>query len=47
MALSPYWVRYATETRMYSLAMLLVLAGYLLVDALVEPRCLGCWASDW
>jgi mannosyltransferase len=37
-ALSPYWVRYATETRMYSLVMLLVLAGYLLVqDALVKP----------
>jgi hypothetical protein len=38
-ALSPYWVRYATETRMYSLVMLLVLAGYLLlVDALDHPR---------
>ncbi len=37
-ALSPYWVRYATETRMYSLVMLLVLAGYLLlVDALDRP----------
>ncbi|MBN2623555.1 MAG: glycosyltransferase family 39 protein, partial [Acidimicrobiales bacterium] len=37
-ALSPYWVRYATETRMYSLVMLLVLAGYLLlVDALERP----------
>lgn len=37
-ALSPYWVRYATETRMYSLVMLLVLAGYLLlVRALDEP----------
>jgi uncharacterized membrane protein len=37
-ALSPYWVRYATETRMYSLAMLLVLGGYLLlVDALDRP----------
>jgi mannosyltransferase len=37
-ALSPYWVRYATETRMYSLVMLLVLAGYLLTqDALVKP----------
>ena len=30
-ALSPFWVRYATETRMYSLVMLLVLAGYLLI----------------
>ena len=38
-ALSPYMVRYATETRMYSLVMLLVLAGYLLLpDALREPR---------
>jgi uncharacterized membrane protein len=38
-ALSPYSIRYATETRMYSLVMLLVLAGYLLLsDALVEPR---------
>jgi 4-amino-4-deoxy-L-arabinose transferase-like glycosyltransferase len=30
-AISPYCVRYSTETRMYSLVMLLVLAGYLLV----------------
>jgi mannosyltransferase len=37
-ATSPYWVRYATETRMYSLVMLLVLAGYLLLsDALLAP----------
>lgn len=37
-ALSPYAVRYSTETRMYSLVMLLVLAGYLLVtDALRQP----------
>jgi hypothetical protein len=37
-ALSPYWVRYATETRMYALVMLLVLAGYLLIlDALERP----------
>jgi mannosyltransferase len=37
-ALSPYAIRYSTETRMYSLVMLLVLAGYLLVtDALREP----------
>src|SRR5690606_36082099 len=37
-ALSPYWVRYATETRMYSLVMLLVLAGYLLLlDSLQRP----------
>src|SRR5690606_11042350 len=38
-ALSPYLVRYSTETRMYSLVALLVLAGYLLVgDALQRPR---------
>jgi mannosyltransferase len=37
-ALSPYAVRYATEARMYSLIMLLVLAGYLLIDdALLRP----------
>ncbi len=32
LALSPYALRYSTETRMYALVMLLVLAGYLLVD---------------
>jgi mannosyltransferase len=38
-ALSPYAIRYATEARMYSLVMLLVLAGYLVLsDALVDPR---------
>jgi hypothetical protein len=38
LALSPYAIRYSTETRMYSLVMLLVLAGYLLVtDALKAP----------
>ena len=37
-ALSPYWVRYATETRMYALVMLLVLVGYLVLDdALDRP----------
>jgi mannosyltransferase len=37
-ALSPFVVRYATEARMYSLVMLLVLAGYLLItDALRRP----------
>jgi mannosyltransferase len=37
-ATSPYWVRYATETRMYSLVMLFVAAGYLLLsDALSRP----------
>ena len=38
-ALSPYAIRYATEARMYSLVMLLVLVGYLVLsDALVDPR---------
>jgi MFS family permease len=38
-ALSPYMIRYATETRMYALVMLLVLAGYLLLtDALRSPN---------
>jgi hypothetical protein len=37
-ALSPYCVRYSNETRMYSLVMLLVLVGYLLLsDALTTP----------
>src|SRR6266508_4170772 len=37
-ALSPYCVRYSTETRMYSLVMLLVFAGYLVLnDAVREP----------
>jgi uncharacterized membrane protein len=37
-ALSPYCVRYGTETRMYALVMLLVFAGYLLLDdALDRP----------
>lgn len=37
-AVSPYAVRYSTETRMYSLVMVLVLAGWLLgMDALVRP----------
>lgn len=32
LALSPYALRYSTETRMYSLVMVLVLAGWLLAD---------------
>jgi hypothetical protein len=35
-ALSPYALRYGTETRMYSLVMLLVLAGWLLLDDLLR-----------
>jgi uncharacterized membrane protein len=38
-AVLPYGVRYATETRMYSLVAVLVMAGYLMVDGLLaEPR---------
>lgn len=38
-ALNPFAIRYATEARMYALVMLLVLAGFLLVDrALEQPR---------
>jgi uncharacterized membrane protein len=38
LALSPYALRYATETRMYSMVMVLVLAGWLLAgDALRDP----------
>lgn len=38
LALSPFAVRYGTEARMYSMVMLLVLAGYLvLTDALERP----------
>ncbi|MDQ3294343.1 MAG: YraN family protein, partial [Actinomycetota bacterium] len=38
LALSPFAVRYATETRMYALVILLVLAGHLLVRRAVEER---------
>ncbi len=38
LSLSPFAIRYSTEARMYSLVMLLVLAGYLLVrNALERP----------
>jgi hypothetical protein len=36
LALSPFAIRYATETRMYSLVMFLVFAGYLLVANALE-----------
>src|SRR5437660_12254410 len=36
LSLSPFAIRYGTETRMYSLVMLLVLAGYLLVANALE-----------
>lgn len=41
MALLPYGVRYGAETRMYSLVITLVLAGYLLVDDLLTARSRG------
>jgi uncharacterized membrane protein len=45
LALSPFAIRYGTETRMYSLVMLLVFAGYLLVASALErtstPRLAG------
>jgi len=41
LSLSPFAIRYSTETRMYSLLMVLVLAGYLLVtNALERPSAL-------
>ena len=47
-ALSPYALRYATETRMYAMVMVLVLAGWLLLDDVVHrghgrsiPRLVG------
>jgi len=41
LAVSPYAVRYATETRMYALVVLLVLAGYLLVANALERPAVG------
>ncbi len=38
LAVSPYAVRYSTETRMYALVSLLVLAGHLLVRRAVDTR---------
>lgn len=43
---SPFSVRYSTETRMYSLVMFLVVAGWVVLDgALREPR--GLRGSRW
>src|SRR2546423_2951139 len=44
-ALSPFAVQYATEARMYSLAMLLVLAGGLALVNLLERPTPGRWAA--
>jgi hypothetical protein len=41
-AVAPFALRYATETRMYSLVMFLVFAGYLLLDDIVR-RGRGGW----
>lgn len=41
MAMLPYGIRYGAETRMYSLAITLVMAGYLLVDDLLSGRSTG------
>ncbi len=41
MAMLPYGIRYGAETRMYSLAITLVMAGYLLVDDLLTARSTG------
>ncbi|MEA2702639.1 MAG: mannosyltransferase, partial [Actinomycetota bacterium] len=38
LASSPFAIRYATETRMYSLVILLVLGGYLALDAVLDRR---------
>ncbi len=43
LAASPYALRYATETRMYSLVILLVFAGYLLLDDVVRRGRGGWW----
>lgn len=45
LALNPYAIRYATETRMYALIMLLVLVGYLTVDAALRNPRLGTLAG--
>jgi mannosyltransferase len=42
-ALAPFALRYATETRMYALVMFLVFAGYLLVDDVVRRERRGWW----
>lgn len=39
MALLPYAIRYGAESRMYSLVMVEVAVGYLLVDSLLAGRC--------
>lgn len=38
LALSPYFFRYGSETRMYSLVILLVFAGFLLIAEILDPH---------
>ena len=45
-ALTPFALRYATETRMYALVILFVLAGYLLVDDLVRREYSAGFVTD-
>ena len=40
-AVAPFALRYATETRMYALVMLLVFAGYILLDDIVRRGRVG------
>lgn len=42
-ALTPFLIRYGTETRMYALVTLLVLVGYLLVDDIVRRNRTAWW----
>ena len=41
LASSPFAIRYATETRMYSLVIVLVLAGFLALDTVLHRRSVG------
>lgn len=42
-SVAPFALRYATETRMYALIILLVFAGYLLVDDVLRRQRRGWW----
>lgn len=44
-AITPFMVRYATETRMYAIVMLLVLVGWLLADDLRRERSAMRWTG--
>lgn len=45
LALSPFFLRYGSETRMYALVVVLVLAGYLAVDRALESPSLASLAG--